>query len=427
MAGTGKTLTAVAAGNGSIFYNLTASGTISLVGRVDIQNQLLITDSLTSTSGLLYIGATFRNNGTFTHNSGTVYFNGASCAIDGSSDTAFYNLSIYNTGSGTTTVDTDVGFDDPSVAGILIINTGVTLAIESGRTVTFNSGAHTFTFLGTLSGAGRFIYMSSTAFPATGTANSIVRFDATDNDVSVAGTWSFGGAVEVYNTSNADPGVVTFATATSQAINCPQGLTLTRTGTQGVTLDLNTQDPVVTVGDPTTDRVLTINTGTTLSLSNTSDLTLLGSYVNAGTLTHNSSSGAVIFSANGINPGIDSTGASSAAFSNVIFQDITEFGILYTLESALDVDNNLTITAGTLDTKAAENNSIAVGGSWANTGTFTANSGTVTFDSTSSGKTIATGGSTFANIVFNGSGGEWTMLSPLDVNGTFDLTTGSLI
>ncbi|PIS41585.1 MAG: hypothetical protein COT25_02295, partial [Candidatus Kerfeldbacteria bacterium CG08_land_8_20_14_0_20_42_7] len=427
MAGTGKTLTAVATGNGSIFYNLTASGTISLVGRVDIQNQLLITDSLTSTSGLLYIGATFRNNGTFTHNSGTVYFNGASCAIDGSSDTAFYNLSIYNTGSGTTTVDTDVGFDDPSVAGILIINTGVTLAIESGRTVTFNSGAHTFTFLGTLSGAGRFIYMSSTAFPATGTANSIVRFDATDNDVSVAGTWSFGGAVEVYNTSNADPGVVTFATATSQAINCPQGLTLTRTGTQGVTLDLNTQDPVVTVGDPTTDRVLTINTGTTLSLSNTSDLTLLGSYVNAGTLTHNSSSGAVIFSANGINPGIDSTGASSAAFSNVIFQDITEFGILYTLESALDVDNNLTITAGTLDTKAAENNSIAVGGSWANTGTFTANSGTVTFDSTSSGKTIATGGSTFANIVFNGSGGEWTMLSPLDVNGTFDLTTGSLI
>ena len=69
----------------------------------------------------------------------------------------------------------------------------------------------------------------------------------------------------------------------------------------------------------------------------------------------------------------------------------------YTLEDTLDVDNNLTISAGTLDTKEGVDNAIKIEGNWTNAGTFTARSGTVTFNGTGV-QEITTGGSNWSGL-----------------------------
>ena len=81
-----------------------------------------------------------------------------------------------------------------------------------------------------------------------------------------------------------------------------------------------------------------------------------------------------------------------------------------TLQGAIDVENNLTISNSnsTLDTKSGSDHGINVGGNWTNSGTFTANSGTVTFDAVDTGNTITDGGDPFNNITFNGTNGGWT-------------------
>ncbi|MFA5926665.1 MAG: DUF2341 domain-containing protein, partial [Patescibacteria group bacterium] len=66
----------------------------------------------------------------------------------------------------------------------------------------------------------------------------------------------------------------------------------------------------------------------------------------------------------------------------------------YTLQDDLNVDGNLTLTAGTLDV-SADNRNINVGGNFANSATFNGRSGTVTFDGAS--QTIS-GNTTFNNF-----------------------------
>src|SRR3990167_422325 len=68
-----------------------------------------------------------------------------------------------------------------------------------------------------------------------------------------------------------------------------------------------------------------------------------------------------------------------------------------TLAAALDVNGNLTITAGTLDISTS-NYAISVAGNWSNTGTFTEKSGTVTFDGALA-QTLT--GETFYNLTIN--------------------------
>ncbi len=101
-------------------------------------------------------------------------------------------------------------------------------------------------------------------------------------------------------------------------------------------------------------------------------------------------------------------------------------GTTFELEDALDVNNNLTITGGTLDTKSGENNSIAVGNNFSNASAFTARSGTVTFDATDSGNTFNPGGSSFYGITFNGSGGVWSLdTNALTVTNALTITAGT--
>ncbi|MFA6098034.1 MAG: helix-turn-helix domain-containing protein [Patescibacteria group bacterium] len=112
-----------------------------------------------------------------------------------------------------------------------------------------------------------------------------------------------------------------------------------------------------------------------------------------------------------------------------------DYNLIVEVEDPLDVDNNINITGGILDTKTGESNAITIGGSWANSDTFTARSGTVTFDATSGTKTVNPGTSPFYVLTFNGVGGTWqpttntvTVSSNLNVtNGTVDNETNDQI
>ncbi|MCK5475338.1 MAG: hypothetical protein KAI71_02010 [Candidatus Pacebacteria bacterium] len=88
-------------------------------------------------------------------------------------------------------------------------------------------------------------------------------------------------------------------------------------------------------------------------------------------------------------------------------------GIIIQVQDPLDVDNDVTITNGALDTVSGENNQITVGGSWSNADEFTARSGLVLFDSGDTGETIDSGGTgstkDFYDIQFNNSDGGWTI------------------
>jgi len=97
----------------------------------------------------------------------------------------------------------------------------------------------------------------------------------------------------------------------------------------------------------------------------------------------------------------------------------------------LDIGGNVTVSSGTLSAPAATDDSFAVGGNWevSGSGTFTHNSGNVTFDATTTGKTITTsssGADDFYGITCNGTGGGWTLQQTMTIYNDLTVTAGEL-
>ena len=70
------------------------------------------------------------------------------------------------------------------------------------------------------------------------------------------------------------------------------------------------------------------------------------------------------------------------------------------------LDNNLTITNGTLN---ASGRTINIAGNWDNNAAFNANNGLVIFDADTTGHTIEAGISPFYDVEFNNASGGWTI------------------
>ncbi|MFH0856097.1 MAG: autotransporter domain-containing protein, partial [Candidatus Omnitrophota bacterium] len=83
--------------------------------------------------------------------------------------------------------------------------------------------------------------------------------------------------------------------------------------------------------------------------------------------------------------------------------------------------NNVSIT-GSLTAPSANMN---VAGNWSNSGTFNANSGTVTFNGAST-YTIKSGSSSFNNITFNNASGKWSLTDNLTASNDLTLTAGTI-
>lgn len=101
----------------------------------------------------------------------------------------------------------------------------------------------------------------------------------------------------------------------------------------------------------------------------------------------------------------------------------------FVLEGATDIDNNLTITAGTLDTVSGSNHGLTIGNNYSNSGTFTARLGTVTFNAIDGSNTLGgtlSGTSSFYNLTFNGVGGTWSMSAASTITNNLVITNGTL-
>jgi len=90
-----------------------------------------------------------------------------------------------------------------------------------------------------------------------------------------------------------------------------------------------------------------------------------------------------------------------------------------TNDPTLNVAGNLVINADTTF-QASNSGTFTIGGNYTNSGTFADNSGTVTFNAEDVGKTLSgtlSGTSDFYKLVFNGSGGGWTLGANLETSG----------
>ena len=153
----------------------------------------------------------------------------------------------------------------------------------------------------------------------------------------------------------------------------------------------------------TVGNALTVDADGTLQLEGGETVTTATTTLNAGSTVLYDGAGAY-------------TGLSVGdAYANLTFDGTGS----WTLDNALDVDGDLTITSGTLDVDAANDYPIDVAGNWSNSGTFNSHGGTVVFDG---GNQSLSGSTTFSNLTKIESTNDAT-----DVTLTFDNTATQTI
>ena len=495
----------------TIFQLDTNDPTFTVTGATTIVANTTLT---APSGGALNINGSYTNNGTFTDSGGTVTFNGAGAqalagTMTGSSD--FNHVSITNTGgtvslsnhfaaAGNFTIGAGATFSQGSTNNITL--TGDTILIADTGTFTKASGGgilimdgvsdnQTFqdantdaeedmgnvqigqspgtTKLKSDFAASSLTILTGDTFETHGWEVDISGaidcqgscvFNLTDSApnnegngtiVTVGGNWTMSATgtftpstdSRVEPDGTADQTVSTggkafynFYANNAGASDAVDDVIVTGTFTVSGALTVNDGELDLETNDPATavTGAVTINSNGELNASSTGSCTVGGSWTNTGTFTANS--GTVTFngtSAAASSFNIDSTGASVDDFRNITFNDAAD-NDTFVLESALDVNGNLTITGGTLNTKATEDNSIDVGGNWTNADTFTTDGGVVTFDGSSAAASSfnidSTGSSTddFFNITFNDAGDNDTFVleSALDVNGSLTITGGTL-
>lgn len=293
------------------------------------------------------------------------------------------NNGTYTTGTETVTLNGTSSYNfkpGSSIYNVTINGSGGTYTLQASLTVTNN---------------------------LTITAGTLDTKSGSNYGITIGNNYSNSG------TFTARSGTVTFnATAT--------GKTITAGGSSFYDLTFNGVGGGWTLQDAATvSDVLTITAGTlslgsqTLTLSGTTGTPLS----NAGTFT--ASTGTVSYTGN--------NGAGNTTVANVTYYNLTLNNSLetYVLAAAATANNNLTITAGTLDTVSGQNYGLTVGGNWSNSGTFTARSGTVTLTSTSASATLTSGGSSFYNLTQNGSGGTYTLQDALSISNALTITAGT--
>lgn len=187
--------------------------------------------------------------------------------------------------------------------------------------------------------------------------------------VTLSGAGTIGGgstALTFYNFSISSTGTSTVSTN----INVNNNLVL-GDGSNSHTLDVETNDKNIDVNGN-----VTIAASATLSASSTASFNIGGDFTDSGTFTSNSST--ITFDKGS---GTATINQGSGAFYNIVFND-NAGSATYLLADNLNVDNDLTITGGSLDVDNTSNYTIYMGGDWVNNDTFLERSGTVIFDGT---------------------------------------------
>ena len=160
-------------------------------------------------------------------------------------------------------------------------------------------------------------------------------------------------------------------------------------------------------------RNLTINTSATLTISGAYTLTLSGHWANSGTFTSGTST---------VNFNLAS-GTQTLDNGTSQFYKLTHSGAgtLQLLTNSITINSDFLNSAGTVN---ANNLNIILKGTWSNSATFTAGSGTVSFTGTSSQLITGTSINSFNNLTINNTSGV-TSSSDFTVNGILHLQSAN--
>jgi autotransporter-associated beta strand protein len=385
----------------------TGTGTLTLgANAITLRGLTVSAGTLTSTTNTLSLYGNFSSNGTFTHNSGAVSFTGGSAqTIGGTSVTTFNNLTIANTsggvslnqdvnvsGSGANAFTLSNGILTTSSTNILnITNTGTTV-VSTGSATTHVNGPMTrsvangvATYLFPVGEGGNYKPLELLNTVTTGTAVMQIT-------LSGAGASSVDGTLTTIAGRNWKVEEVGGSLFTSSTIRLTES-------------SLNTDNLVGRSSPPQTQSGAYTNAG--------------GNFIGSpsGTITSNTGLTAPAFYAIATNPctagtwfGITSTWGTNTNWCNntlptnttdvVIPSGVTNFP---NISVAGAVCRNITINSGASLTMANPG-TLTVSGNFANNGTFTAGTGTVTFDAASGTQTLNSGGSTFNIVTHNAAG-----------------------
>ncbi len=307
--------------------------------------------------------------GTTTHNSGsTITYTG-----DGDSAADTYTLINWNY-QNLTVNSTDATTDTFQLGAALDVNGAFRL--QAG---TLNCNSQTQTY------AGNFQLDAGTTF----TKGGAITFDGTSAATytdSTAGVQNIG-AVTIGKTSG---------TAADNKLTLASSLKVdTLTINANNTLDL-------------------ASSGYTLTLSNAGSTATV--FTNNGTLTPGTSTVKYSATNSAGNVNVTTTTYNSLQLSGVETYDLTG-----NLTGTNAMTGNLTIDSGaTLDTTSANSYGITLAGNWANSGTFTPNANTVTFDG--SGTSTLSGSTTFYDLASATAGKTLTLTRGSTQTVTHDLT-----
>ncbi len=264
-----------------------------------------------------------------------------------------------------------------------------------------------------------YIQSGTTYRPDSSSAGDVSVYDLENNGtitpdgvtITIAGSWDNNA------TFNKDSSNVVFTATSSTRTIDSTGATLS--AFNNVTLGQGSGSATWSLSSALDiDGNLTVNFG---SLSPNSRAVTLG-----GNLTLGASG---VFVKGSATTTFDGTGTATWTDNTVAKQDLGTVAIDGTTKTVqLGAAGKVTnLTIGTDDTFSAGNNyAIEVQGNWTNSNSFVAQSGTVTFTATTSGKTITPGSSNFYNVVFNGGGGNWSIVGPVTAGNDFTITTGTV-
>ncbi len=449
-----------AAGNTTVqtatFYNLdtnNSSETFVLEGTTGASNDLTVTlGTLDSTASNYAINVTrdMTINGTFTANASTItisrhwtFNTGATLnrgtstvvmngdgSILGSAFTQFQNLSIGYSTKTTTLAATTARTD---AFGTLTLNGGT---VTSSLTYSFYSimasaGTYTpvvFASATTLSGTSVGLYYRAIVTAITiniaggdyGTWNINPYASAGNSNI-----WNFAGNVTTTGTLQpfAGTGITGTTVNTSNFSLTAKRISIGATSNLGA-VALNLGSSAVTLSNGTSDAILM----TDAAVTHTLDMGSASVDVKGNVLFVNGSASVTVTPGTSTLTWTNTSGTLTYAPNGQSLYNLTLNGSGSTVapNGAVDINNNLIITAGTFTSPS----SMTIGGNYSNSGTFTNSSGTVTFDATDTGNTLGgtlSGTSAFYNLTFNGSGGEWTPSAAVAVTNDLTMTAGSLL
>ncbi|MCM8800997.1 MAG: filamentous hemagglutinin N-terminal domain-containing protein [Candidatus Omnitrophica bacterium] len=249
-------------------------------------------------------------------------------------------------------------FNAPVAPGSLIIGDTFTAGAYSQTSGTFIANASDIICYGNYSVTGG-TYNAN---------NSKLTLDATPANLTFTGGGYTFNQITFKNTSNTSARTITLGSGT---FTFNSNFYLNADGAGNLTLDCATNNPNVTIngklaftGTGTGTESISMGSGTWTVAGN---IDLTGGTITSGTST-------LILNANTTGKTITSGGAS---FYNLTFNGV---GGGWTLQDDLDVDNNLTITSGTLNLSSY---TLTIGADFTVNATFTASTGKVVFDDAS--------------------------------------------